>query len=56
MLGLGEIDAAEIAFGEHDALGAQPAEIVVAEVVADEFAIGPIALRGATSSLPARIR
>ena len=30
MLGFGQIDAAEVAFGEHDALGAQPAQIVVA--------------------------
>ncbi len=43
MLRLGEIDAAEIAFGEYHTLGAQPAEVVVvAEVTADEFAIRPI--------------
>ena len=42
MLRLGEIDAAEIAFGEYHSLGAQPAEVVVAEVTADEFAIRPI--------------
>ena len=42
MLRPGEIDAAEIAFGEYHALGAQPTEVVVAEVTADEFAIRPI--------------
>src|SRR6185312_526347 len=42
MLGLGEVDPAEIALGEHHALGVQPTEIVVAEIAADEFAISPI--------------
>ena len=42
MLRLGEIDATEITFGEYHALGAQPTEVVVAEVTADEFAIRPI--------------
>ena len=41
MLGLGHVDAAEVAFGEHDALGAQSAQIIVAEVVAIEFPLGP---------------
>ena len=41
MLGFGHVDAAEVAFGEHDALGAQPAQILVAEVVAVEFPFGP---------------
>ena len=37
VLGFGQIDAAEIALGEHDALGADPAQIVVTEVVADRI-------------------
>ena len=41
MLGLGEVDTAEVALVEHHPLGAQPAEILVAEVVADEFPFGP---------------
>ena len=41
MLGFGQVDAAEVAFGEHDALGAQSAQVVVAEVVAVEFLFGP---------------
>ena len=41
MLGLGHVDAAEVAFGEHDALGAQSAQIVVAKVVAIEFPLDP---------------
>ena len=34
-------DTAEVALVEHHAFGAQPAEIVVAEVVADEFPLDP---------------
>ena len=41
MLGFGQIDAAEIALGEHDAFGAHPAQIVVTEVVVVEFPLGP---------------
>ena len=41
VFGLGQVDPAEVAFGEHDAFGAQPVQLLVAEVVADELAIGP---------------
>ncbi len=41
MLGLAQIDPAEVAFGEHHALGPQPAQIVVAKIVRSEFALGP---------------
>src|SRR5262249_53591671 len=41
VLGLGHVDAAEVALGEHDTLGAQSAQVVVAEVVAVEFPLGP---------------
>ena len=41
MLGFGHVDAAEVALGEHDTLGAQSTQIVVTEVVAVEFPLGP---------------
>jgi len=41
MLGFGKVDAAEVAFGEHDALGTKATQIVVAEVVAIEFPLSP---------------
>jgi hypothetical protein len=41
MLGFGKVDAAEVAFGEHDALSTKATQIVVAEVVAVEFPLGP---------------
>jgi hypothetical protein len=41
VLGFGHVDAAEVAFGEHDALGAKSAQIIVAEIVAVEFPFGP---------------
>jgi hypothetical protein len=41
VLRLGEIDTAEVAFGEHDALGAQATEVIVAEVVADVLLVDP---------------
>src|SRR4051794_10066285 len=41
MLGFGHVDTAEVAFGEHDALGLQSAQVVVAEVMAVEFSFGP---------------
>ncbi len=34
-------DAAKVALVEHHAFGAQPAQIVVAEVMADEFPFDP---------------
>jgi hypothetical protein len=41
VLGFGHVHAAEVAFGKHDALGTKPAQIVVAEVMAGEFLVGP---------------
>ena len=41
MFGFGHVDAAEVAFGEHGTFGAQSAQIVVAEVVPDEFGFSP---------------
>ena len=41
MLGFGKVDAAEVAFGEHDALGAKAPQILVTEIVAVEFPFGP---------------
>ena len=41
MLGFGQVDAAEVAFGENDTLGAKLTQIVVAEVVAVEFPLDP---------------
>jgi hypothetical protein len=39
MYRFGEVDAAEIAFGEHPPLGAQTGEVFIAEVMSDELAI-----------------
>ena len=41
MFGLREVDTAEVALVEHHPFGAQAAEILVAEVVSDEFPFGP---------------
>src|SRR5882757_3356841 len=45
MLRLGQVDAAEIAFAEHDPLGVQPAEVLVPEISTGEFAVGPMLQR-----------
>jgi len=41
MLGFGHVDAAEVAFGEDDALGSEASQIVVGEVVAVVFPLDP---------------
>ena len=41
MLGFGHVDAAEVTFGEDDALGAKASQIVVGEVVAVVFPLDP---------------
>jgi len=41
VLGLGQIDAAEVAFVEHRPFGAQPAEVLVAEIVAHPPLVDP---------------
>ncbi len=46
MLALGEVDAAEVAFGEHDPFGAQPTQVVVAKVVAYVLLIDPDPIGG----------
>src|SRR4051812_36332189 len=42
MLRLREVDTAEVAFGEDDALGAQTAQIVIAKVVTVELTVDPL--------------
>ena len=41
VFGLGEVDTAEVALVEHHTFGAQPAQILVAEVMSDELPFGP---------------
>ena len=41
VFGLRKVDTAEVALVEHHPFGAQPAEILVAEVVSDEFSFDP---------------
>lgn len=52
MFGFAEVDAAEVAFGEHHAFCAQPAEVFVAEIPAVELAVHPMPQRG---QLPVRL-
>jgi len=41
MFGFGQVHAAEIALVEHRTFGAQPTQILVAEIVRDEFPLYP---------------
>jgi hypothetical protein len=41
VLGLGEIYPAKVTLVEHHPFGAQPAEIIVAEIVCDELPFDP---------------
>jgi hypothetical protein len=41
MFRVGKADTAEIAVAEHHGFGAQPAQILVAEIEADKLPIGP---------------
>ena len=47
VLRFGEVHAAEVALVENRAFGTQPAQILVAEVMADEFPLGPNGFVGA---------
>jgi hypothetical protein len=54
VLGLTEVDTAEITLGEHHAFGPQPPQIVIAKIVLDEFALRPdgFGVRHAISRAP----
>ena len=41
MLGLPQIDTAEVTLGEHHAFGPQPTQVIVAKIVLSEFAFRP---------------
>ena len=41
MLRLGQVDAAEVAAGEYDTLGAEASQVVVTEVMTLELPLGP---------------
>jgi hypothetical protein len=52
VLRLGKIDAAEIAVAKHYAFSVQPAQILVAEILANKLLIGPCCQRGQPPAVP----
>ena len=56
MLRLGQIHTGEIAFGEHDPFGAQPTEVVVAEIVTYELLVDPDVVECTHTQLGAELR
>lgn len=54
MFGLAQVNAAEVAVGEHHAFGPQSVQVIVAKIVLDEFPFCPngFGFRHAISRVP----